>query len=157
LQEDFFKGGQIDDVFIFAIDLGEAVIAEFIDDSGNVFGLLEDFGDDLVGKDGIVSAGYGQMMQDISFCFTVIQSGKMIMAVNTLRERFHGVKLKGSFDLGLRKASNILAIDKMEYFCKIFGAVELHSTTEDGKMTMLLSFSYNSGAFDFRLNILFGG
>ena len=55
--EDAFHGRHIDDIFVLLVNFQEAIITEVVHDSGNAFGLLKDFGNDIVGKKGIGSAG----------------------------------------------------------------------------------------------------
>jgi len=51
LDEDFFQGWGVDDIFLLLIDFHQAGIAQVVDDAGNAIGLVEKFLHHLIGKE----------------------------------------------------------------------------------------------------------
>ena len=83
------------------VDLPQAVVAQGIDDTWETFGVVEDFGDHLIGEEGIGSAGDGQVMLDIRFDFILLQARHLRPQDQALTEGFEGFEVEEFSELRL--------------------------------------------------------
>ena len=114
------------------IDFHQAVIAEVIDETGYAFSLLKDFNDGVIGKQRVGSASDSEVMGDIGFGLTAVQTGEVIFEIDALIKGFHGIEVDGFKEIGLSgedKIERSLRIDfkvgEQSKFFEGFGGQQL--------------------------------